>query len=48
MARVALTLRGSGASLGTSVERRTRADDPKALVYYVVMHDPKCNEFCIS
>ena len=32
----------------TSVERRTRAGDPKDLVYYVVMHDPKCNEFCVS
>jgi len=34
--------------LGASVERRTRADDPKDPFYYVVMHDPEGNEFCVS
>jgi len=34
--------------LGASVERRTREDDPDDLVYYVVMHDPEGNEFCVS
>jgi Glyoxalase-like domain len=34
--------------LGASVERRTRHDDPEDLVYYVVMHDPEGNEFCVS
>jgi hypothetical protein len=34
--------------LGASVERRTRQDDPDDPVYFVVMHDPEGNEFCIS
>jgi hypothetical protein len=34
--------------LGASVERRTRYDDPDDPVYYVVMHDPEGNEFCVS
>jgi hypothetical protein len=34
--------------LGASVERRTRYDDPDDPVYYVVMHDPEGNEFCIA
>jgi hypothetical protein len=34
--------------LGATVERRTRHDDPDDPVYYVVMHDPEGNEFCIS
>jgi Glyoxalase-like domain len=34
--------------LGASVERRTRYDDPEDPIYYVVMHDPEGNEFCIS
>jgi|SRR5579859_1746846 len=34
--------------LGASVWRRTRHDDPDDPVYYVVMHDPEGNEFCIS
>src|SRR5688500_4209271 len=34
--------------LGASVKRRTREDDPDDPVYYVVMHDPEGNEFCIS
>jgi Glyoxalase-like domain len=36
------------AGLGASVERRTRHDDPDDPVYYVVMHDPEGNEFCVS
>ncbi len=35
-------------ALGASVERRERDDDPDDLVYYVVMHDPEGNEFCVS
>ena len=35
-------------SIGASVERRTRGDDPEASFYYVVMHDPEGNEFCVS
>ena len=34
--------------LGASVERRTREDDPEDLVYFVVMHDPEGNEFCVG
>jgi len=34
--------------LGASIERRTRYDDPDDPVYYVVMHDPEGNEFCVS
>jgi hypothetical protein len=34
--------------LGASVERRTRHDDPEDPVYYVVMHDPEGNEFCVG
>lgn len=34
--------------LGASVMRRTREDDPDDPVYYVVMHDPEGNEFCIA
>ncbi|MGH3301761.1 MAG: VOC family protein [Streptosporangiaceae bacterium] len=34
--------------LGARVERRTRHDDPDDPVYYVVMHDPEGNEFCVS
>jgi hypothetical protein len=34
--------------LGASVERRTRHDDPDDPIYYVVMHDPEGNEFCVS
>jgi len=36
------------AGLGASVERRTRHDDPEDPVYYVVLHDPEGNEFCVS
>lgn len=34
--------------LGASVERRTRDDDPDDPVYFVVLHDPEGNEFCVS
>ena len=34
--------------LGASVERRGRYDDPQDPIYYVVMHDPEGNEFCVS
>jgi hypothetical protein len=34
--------------LGASVERRGRHDDPEDPIYFVVMHDPEGNEFCIS
>jgi hypothetical protein len=36
------------AGLGASVVRRTREDDPRDPVYYVVMNDPEGNEFCVS
>ena len=35
-------------ALGASVERRTRHDDPKDPTYFVVMHDPEGNEFCVG
>jgi Glyoxalase-like domain len=34
--------------LGASVQRRDRYDDPEDPIYYVVMHDPEGNEFCVS
>ena len=34
--------------LGGSVQSRTRYDDPEDPIYYVVMHDPEGNEFCVS
>jgi Glyoxalase-like domain len=34
--------------LGATVERRTRYDDPDDSIYYVIMHDPEGNEFCVS
>jgi hypothetical protein len=34
--------------LGATVDHRTRDDDPGDPVYYVVMHDPEGNEFCVS
>lgn len=34
--------------LGASVARRTREDDPAAPAYFVVMHDPEGNEFCVG
>ncbi len=34
--------------LGATVDHRTRHDDPESQFYFVVMHDPEGNEFCIS
>jgi Glyoxalase-like domain len=34
--------------LGASTEHRTRLDDPEDPVYFVVMHDPEGNEFCVG
>ena len=34
--------------LGASVEDRCRYDDPEDPMYFVVMHDPEGNEFCVS
>ena len=34
--------------LGASVERRTREYAPEDPVYFVVMHDPEGNEFCVG
>ena len=34
--------------LGAAVERREREDDPEDPVYFVVMHDPEGNEFCVG
>jgi hypothetical protein len=34
--------------LGATVERRTRFDDPDDPIYFVVMHDPEGNEFCVG
>lgn len=36
------------AGLGASVETRFREDDPDDPVYFVVMHDPEGNEFCVA
>jgi hypothetical protein len=30
------------------VEQQARDDDPADPVYYVVMHDPEGNEFCVA
>jgi Glyoxalase-like domain len=35
-------------ALGATVERRVRDDDPGDAVYFVVMHDPEGNEFCVG
>ena len=34
--------------LGATVQDRTRDDDPTDPVYFVVLHDPEGNEFCVS
>jgi Glyoxalase-like domain len=34
--------------LGASAGRRVRHDDPKDPTYFVVMHDPEGNEFCVG
>ena len=35
-------------ALGASVQHRTREDDPDDPIYYVVLHDPEGNIFCVS
>jgi len=35
-------------SLGASIIRRERQDDPADPVYFVVMQDPEGNEFCVG
>jgi hypothetical protein len=35
-------------ALGASAQRRFREDDPDDPVYFVVMHDPEGNEFCVG
>src|SRR3954462_1149613 len=34
--------------LGATVQHQTRDDDPTDPVYFVVLHDPEGNEFCVS
>lgn len=34
--------------LGASAEHRTRDDNPKDPIYFVVMRDPEGNEFCVG
>jgi hypothetical protein len=34
--------------LGATVQHQTRHDDPTDPVYFVVLHDPEGNEFCVS
>ena len=34
--------------LGATVQHRTRHDDRTDPVYFVVLHDPEGNEFCVS
>lgn len=34
--------------LGATVDRRTKGDKPRDLLYYVVLRDPEGNEFCVS
>jgi hypothetical protein len=36
------------AELGARLERRTRHDHPNDPTYFVVMHDPEGNEFCVG
>ena len=35
-------------ALGATVERTERDDDPDDPVYFVTLHDPEGNEFCVS
>lgn len=35
-------------ALGATVDHRVRHEDPDDAEYYVVMHDPEGNEFCVS
>ena len=34
--------------VGAAVDCREREDDPEDPVYFVVMHDPEGNEFCVG
>jgi Glyoxalase-like domain len=34
--------------LGATADHRTRDDNPKDPTYFVVMHDPEGNEFCVG
>ena len=34
--------------LGANAEHPTRDDNPKDPIYFVVMHDPEGNEFCVG
>jgi hypothetical protein len=34
--------------MGASAEHRTRDDNPEDPIYFVVMHDPEGNEFCVG
>jgi hypothetical protein len=34
--------------MGARVEHRARSDDPQDAFYFVVMHDPEGNEFCVG
>jgi hypothetical protein len=35
-------------TLGATLQRRERGDDPEDPVYFVVLHDPEGNEFCVG
>jgi hypothetical protein len=35
-------------ALGATLQRRERGDDPDDAHYFVVMHDPEGNEFCVG
>lgn len=35
-------------AIGATVERRDGVDDPQDPFYFVVMHDPEGNEFCVG
>ena len=39
---------GELVGLGATVDHPTRHDDPDDPIYYVVMHDPEGNEFCVG
>jgi len=46
MARISRAAQPTG--LGARAERRTRHDDPQDPIYYVAMHEPEGNEFCVG
>jgi hypothetical protein len=35
-------------SLGATIDHPTKSDEPGFEHYFVVMHDPEGNEFCVS